>query len=105
VIPIHADGGSVTWKGRTTVAVYLVERYWPGVTSELLLEALSRGRQMTEQMGVEGIRVHHLTSILIPSEEVVFSLYEGPSTATVRQLNERAAIPVSRIVDAIHLPA
>ena len=80
--------------------VYLVERYWPGVTGEMLLDALSRGRQM-EQMRAEGTPVHHAISILIPAEEVVFSLYEGHSTAAVRLLNERADIPASRIVAAI----
>ena len=79
---------------------YLVERYWPGVTSELLLEALRGGRVM-EQMRVEGTRIRDITSILILSEEVVFSVYEGPSAAVVRELNQRADIPVSRIVEAI----
>ena len=80
---------------------YLVERYWPGVTSELLLEALNRGRRVMQDMRVEGTSVRDVTSILIPGEEVVFSVYEGPSAAAVRQLNERANIPVSRIVEAI----
>jgi hypothetical protein len=82
------------------VPTYLVERYWPGVTSELLLEAL-RGRRAMEQMRVEGTRIRDITSILILSEEVVFSVYEGPSAAVVRELNQRADIPVSRIVEAI----
>jgi hypothetical protein len=34
---------------------------------------------------------------------VVFSVYEGPSAAAVRQLNERAGIPVSRIVEVIEV--
>jgi hypothetical protein len=76
------------------VPTYLVERYWPGVTSELLLEALKRGRRVMEEMRGEGMRLRHMTTILIPGEEVVFSVYEGPSTAIVRQLNERAGIPV-----------
>ena len=80
---------------------YLVERYWPGVTSERLLEALARGRQAMEQMISEGTPIRDISCTLIPGEEVVFSLYEGPSAAAVRQLNERAGIPVSRIVDAI----
>jgi hypothetical protein len=83
------------------VSTYLVERYWPGVTSELLLEALNRGRQIIEQMKAEGTSVRDVTSILIPAEEVVFSVYEGPSAAAVRHLNARADIPVSRIVEAI----
>jgi hypothetical protein len=49
----------------------------------------------------EETRVRHVSCILIPGEEVVFSVYDGPSAAAVLQLNERAGIPVSRIVDAI----
>jgi hypothetical protein len=83
------------------VPTYLVERYWPGVTSELLLEALNRGRHVMEQMNREGTPVRDISCTLIPGEEVVFSVYEGPSADAVRQLNERAGIPVSRIVEAI----
>jgi hypothetical protein len=53
-----------------------------------------QGRQVMRQMRSAG------TQHPDPAEEVVFSLYEGPSTAAVLQFNERAAIPVSRIVDA-----
>ena len=80
---------------------YLVERYWPGVTSELLLEALDRGRRVMEEMRGEGTCIRAVSCTLIPGEEVVFSVYEGPSEAVVRRLNERAGIPVSRIVEAI----
>ena len=80
---------------------YLVERYWPGVTSELLLKALERSRRVMAEMNAEGARVRDVSCTLIPGEEVVFSVYEGPSAAVVRQLNERASIPVSRIVEAI----
>jgi hypothetical protein len=82
------------------VPTYLVERYWPGVTSELLLEALDCGRAVMEQMSAGGTRVCDIISVLIPAEEVVFSLYEGPSADAVLQLNERAGIRVSRIVEA-----
>jgi Nickel responsive protein SCO4226-like len=83
------------------VPAYLVERYWPGVTSELLSEALNRGRQVVEEMSRVGTRVRDLSCTLIPGEEVVFSVYEGPSADAIRELNERAGIPVSRIVEAI----
>jgi hypothetical protein len=83
------------------VPTYLVERYWPGVTNELLLEALNRGRRVMEQLSSEGTRVRDIMSVLIPEEEVVFSFYDGPSADAVRQINERAGIRVSRIVEAI----
>jgi hypothetical protein len=85
------------------VPTYLVERYWPGVTSELLVEALNRGRRVMEEMSEEGTRVRDVSCTLIPAEEVVFSVYEGPSVDAVCKLNERAGIPVSRIVEAISL--
>jgi hypothetical protein len=83
------------------VPTYLVERYWPEVRIERLLEALRTGRRVMEQMSGEEVQLRHVSSILIPGEEVVLSVYEGPSAAAVGQLNERASIPVSRIVEAI----
>jgi hypothetical protein len=83
------------------VPAYLVERYWPGVTSELLDEALNRGRRVMEEMSRGGTRVRDLCCTLVPGEEVVFSVYEGPSADAIRELNERAGIPVSRIAEAI----
>jgi hypothetical protein len=52
------------------------------------------------QMGDQDIHVRAISCTLIPAEEVVFSVYEGSSAAAIRQLNERAGIPVSRIVEA-----
>ncbi len=88
-------------KGRTSVATYLVERYWPGVTCELLLEALERGRRVMKEMQREGTCLRDISCTVIPGEEVIFSVYEGPSASAVRQFNERAGIPTSRIVEAI----
>jgi hypothetical protein len=83
------------------VPTYLVERYWPGVTIERLLAALERGRRVIEEMSGEGTLIRDVSCTLIPGEEVVFSLYDGPSVIAVRQLNQRAGIPVSRIVEAV----
>ena len=84
---------------------FLVERYWPGVTSELLVQALRRGRRVIAEMSAEGTPVRDMGCTLIPAEEVVFSVYEGPSEPAVRELNERAGIPFSRIVEAIAITA
>ena len=81
--------------------MYLVERYWPGVTSGRILEALAREHRVMEELGAEGTPVRDISCTPIPGEEVVFSVYEAPSAATVQQLNERAGIPFSRIVKAV----
>jgi hypothetical protein len=83
------------------VPTFLVERYWPGVTMERLLDALERGRRQIEQMSAEGMLIREISCTLIPNEEVVFSVYESPSVVAIARLNERAGIPVSRIVEVI----
>jgi hypothetical protein len=71
------------------------------VTSEQLLEAFRRACQVMEEMRGEGMQVRDISCTLIPGEEVVFSVYDGPSAIVVQQLNERAEIPFSRIVEAV----
>jgi len=66
------------------------------VTSEQLFEALQRSR-VVEQMSGQGTEVRVISRIHIASEWVVFSMHEGSSAATVRQLNQRAGIPINRI--------
>jgi hypothetical protein len=83
------------------VPTYLVERYWPGVTTARILETLKGGCRVLEQMDLEGTCIRDIICVFIPREEVVFSLYEGPSLDAIRAFNERAAIPTSRIVEAI----
>jgi hypothetical protein len=91
--------------GGTWVPTYLVERYWPGVTRAQILDALRRERDVIEAMSREGMRVRDVSCTLIPQEEVVFSVYDGPSATAIQQLNERAAFPISRIVEAITVAA
>ncbi len=51
------------------------------------------------EMRAERMYVRDISWLLIPNEEVVFSVCEAPSAAAVRLLNERAGIPVSRVVE------
>lgn len=80
---------------------YLVERYWPGATTGRLHKALEQGHRVMEEMSVQGQDIRDISCTLLPSEEVVFSVYEGPTAIAVQQLNERSGIPFSRIVEAI----
>lgn len=82
---------------------FLVERYWPGVDVAALRVALARLDAVARSMADESGRVEHLGSILMPVDEVVFSLFTAPDAAVVRRLNERADLPVDRIAEAITL--
>jgi hypothetical protein len=85
------------------VATYIVERYWPGVTEERLAQAIVRSKEVIALMNQEGTPIRYLRSTLVPGDEVVFSLYEGPSAEAIREANERAQIHFDRIVEAIDL--
>lgn len=86
------------------IETFLVERYWPGVDLALLRDALPRLEAAARAMTAEGRRVEHVGSILMPVDQVVFSLIAAGDEAAVRQLNERAQLPADRIAEAIPLP-
>ncbi len=54
-----------------------------------------------DEMRAEGISIQHIGAILMPADQVVFSLIEARSEADVRHLNERAELPLDRIATAI----
>ena len=80
---------------------FLVERYWPGIDAGSLRAVLPRLDDAAREMTAEGTPVEHVGSILMPVDEVVFSIFAASDEAVVRRLNERAALPVDRIASAI----
>jgi hypothetical protein len=84
---------------------FLVERYWPGIDVATLPEVLHRLDAAAQAMTAEGTPVEHLGSILMPVDEVVFSLITAGDVSLVREVNARAELPVDRISTAIPLAA
>ena len=85
------------------MAVYMVERDLPGVKVEQLAAAQKRaievGRELTEQ----GKQVRYIRSTFVPGENKCMCLFEAPNPENVREANERAQIPFTRIVPAVDL--
>ena len=54
-------------------------------------------------MSAAGRPVAHVGSILMPDDEVVFSLIAADDLSLVRELNERARLPTDRIARALAL--
>ena len=79
---------------------YLAECLWPGVTEADLAALDARARAATTAG-----EVRYLGSRLVPSDEVVFCFFEGPSFEAVRAVAARAAIPFERILESIHVPS
>jgi hypothetical protein len=76
---------------------YLVERYWPEVDEALLRSVLPRLEDAARAMTAEGCPVDHVGSLLDPADQVVFSVIRAGSEAVVREVNDRARLPVDRI--------
>ncbi len=81
--------------------LYLVERYWPGVTEPGLRTALSRIAQAVSEMARAGVPVRYLRTTLIPGEESVLCLFEGSSADDVAEANRRAGVQFDRISPVI----
>ena len=84
---------------------YLVERYLPRTTPELLAASALRALQAAERMSAAGTPVRYLHSIYLPRDEMWFCLFEAGSAHAVAESNEVAGIPYERITEAIHLDA
>lgn len=76
---------------------YLVERYWPGVNRDQLAVAASHIRTAALEFAAGGRDVRVLSSVLIPADEVVLSLFEAASEADVIEVNRRSGVPFDRV--------
>jgi len=82
------------------MAVYLVERDLPGITMEELAAAQKRAIQVGMDLTAQGREVHYIRSTFVPGEQKCMCLFEAPNADNVREANERAEIPFTRIVPA-----
>jgi hypothetical protein len=76
---------------------YVTECYWPGVRESDVRELDARVRSATAELADTGEPVAYLGSVLILDDEVVLCLFAGP-LRTVRDLAERAGVPVGRVL-------
>ena len=85
------------------MAVYMVERDLPGVTMDQLAAAqkaaIDTGRQFTD----EGKNVRYIRTTFVPGEAHCMCLFEADNAELVREVNEAAQIPFTRIVEALDL--
>jgi hypothetical protein len=82
---------------------FLVERYWPGVDEATARSVVSSLERAAKAMTAEGIPVEHIGSILMPADEVVFTLIAADDETVVREVTERADLRMDRVAAAITL--
>ena len=83
--------------------VYMVERDLKGLTMEQLAGAQKAAIQMGKEMTAQGKTVRYIRSTFVPGEARCMCLFEAPGPQNVRELNDRAKIPYTRVVEALDL--
>jgi len=83
------------------MTIYLAERHLPGITVEGLMVIQKTTIEMSQRFTTEGKPVRYLRSVFVPSESRCLSLFEAENAVLVRDVNEAAQIPFTRIVEAL----
>ena len=84
-------------------STYLVEHYWPGITSEMFREATERVRTTAEAMARGGNAIRCLHSTMVPADEAAYCVLDAASVELIEQLYARAGVRFDRIVAALEL--
>ena len=83
--------------------IYLVDRDLPGVTLEQLAAAQKAAIETSQRFTDEGNPVRYIRTAWVPSESHVMCMFEAPDAQLVRDVNEAAGIPFTRILEALDL--
>jgi hypothetical protein len=84
------------------MTTYLVECYWPGVDQHTLDQTVERLSSTPREL--RG-RVEWVNAVLVPDDEIVLCLADGPSVEAVRTSAQRAGLPAERVVPCLHVIA
>jgi hypothetical protein len=84
-----------------SLAMFLVDRTFPGMTEELLAEVHRLLDEAARRMSTTGGPVRHLRCLYMPEDNRCICLFEGRDFASVRKVNEIAQVPFLRISSAI----
>jgi hypothetical protein len=85
------------------MAVYLVERELPGISMEQLAAAQQAAITTSQRFTADGTAVRYLRSTFLPGEGRCLCLFESADPASVREVNQVAGLPFTRIVEALDL--
>jgi len=81
----------------------MVERDLPGIKMEQLAAAQKRAIEAGKELHAQGTPVRYLRSTFVPGQNKCMCLFEAPNPENVKEANERAQIPFTRIVEAMDL--
>lgn len=80
--------------------VFMADRELPGITMDQLGSAQRAAIETSQRFTDEGKPVRYLRSMYVPGDDHVMCLFEASKAEHVREVNETAGIPFTRIVEA-----
>lgn len=83
--------------------VYMVERHLPGATVAQLGAAQKTAIETCARLASQRKPVRYIRSTWVPAEARCMCLFEAADPETVRELNDEAEIPYTRVVEALDL--
>jgi nicotinamidase-related amidase len=83
------------------MARFLAEAYIPGLESIDPTEAIERLQAAAEELTAAGLPVRHVRSIVVPSDETVFHVFESHSAQAVEEVGRRADNGFNRVTEAL----
>lgn len=83
--------------------VFMVERQLPGITAEQLVAAQQAAIRASQATLAKGKPVRYIRSTFVPGEARCMCLFEAATPELVREVNEAAQIPFTRVIEAVDL--
>ena len=85
------------------MSVYLVDRTLPGITMVQLAAAQKSAIETSRRFSEDGKPIRYIRSVYVPGESNVMYLFESGNEALVRDVNQVAGIPFTRVLEAYDL--
>ena len=83
--------------------VYMVDRDLPGITLDQLAAAQRAAIETSKEFTANGKPVRYIRSTFVPGESHCMCLFEAPSPELVKEVQEAAHIPFTRVSEAVDL--
>ena len=90
---------------KSSATEYVAECFWPGVKKNDLVRLDARVHASVERTGCGPDRVRYRGAVLLPTDEVVFCFFDGPSAEAVEAVARRAKVPFERILPSVRVPS
>lgn len=80
--------------------IYMADRNLPGITTDQLADAQKAAIETSRKFSAQGKKVRYIRSTFVPAESHCMCLFEADNADVVKQVNDTAKLPYTRIIEA-----